>query len=223
MKTNFSIETIKFLFELRFNNNREWFQKNKERYLKYVLLPFKELVKDLGQKMLKIDSQFEIAPEVDKTISRIYRDTRFSKDKSPYRANVWISFKRKCPNWKETPTYFFEIYPEYYHFGMGFFYFPVYIREKLRNKILENPDRFKKLISFYQKGNPYTIEGEILRRTKDKNISKELKVWYERKELYLYCKRDIDDVVFSDKIVDFLYEKFLLLAPLYKFLWGAIS
>lgn len=100
--TGFTEETIKFLFEIGYNNNREWYETHKPDYKKYVLKPFQELVSDLGVKMTCIDPEI-----VDKTISRIYRDTRFSKDKTPYRNNVWISFKKSVENWKRNPHLFF--------------------------------------------------------------------------------------------------------------------
>ncbi len=218
----FTGETIKFLFEIGYNNNKEWFQSHKSEYKNHVLKPFQELVADLGVMMQKIDPEFEIRPAVDKTISRIYRDIRFSKDKTPYRNNVWISFKKSVEDWKETPVYFFEIYPDYYHFGMGFFYYPAFLREKLGERILKDPLEFKKAVSFYKKGNPYEIAGETFKRVKDKNVPEELRQWYERKGFYLYCHKDIDDLIFSSALTDFLYKNFLLIKPLYEYLWKVI-
>ncbi len=218
----FQEETIKFFFEIGFNNNRLWFEDHKSDYKKYVLEPFKELVSDLGQKMLNIDSGFEITPAVDKTISRIYRDVRFSRDKSPYRNNIWISFKRRVENWKETPVYFFEIYPEYYHFGMGFFFYPPHTRELLRERILGDAEGFKKTVSFYRKGKPYEIAGSKFKRVKDADIPEDLRDWYERRDMYLYCRRKMDDLIFKPGLTDFLYKNFLLVKPFYDYLWETI-
>ena len=78
---NFSKETSSFLQELTDNNNKEWFQDNKERYTSFVIDPFKQLVISLSEFMLNIDPEFVVEPKVDKTISRINKDIRFSKDK----------------------------------------------------------------------------------------------------------------------------------------------
>ena len=59
--------------------------------------------------MLEIDNLFEIEPKVGKAISRIYRDIRFSKDKTPYRTNAWIAIKRSSKEWKEAPAYYFDL------------------------------------------------------------------------------------------------------------------
>ena len=77
----FSPKTLKFLKGLEVNNNKTWFQKHRADYEEYVLQPLRDLVTYLGDFMLVIDPCFEITPAVNKTISRIYRDTRFSKDK----------------------------------------------------------------------------------------------------------------------------------------------
>ena len=223
--TGFTEKTIKFLFEIGYNNSREWYEEHKPDYKKDVLRPFQDLVADLGEKMKNIDPEFELRPAVDKTISRIYRDTRFSKDKTPYRNNVWISFKKAVPDWKETPVYFFEIFPEYYHFGMGFFNYPSNLKEKLRESILENPATFKKAVSFYGKKSTaaqFEIAGETFKRVKDKDVPEDLRKWYERKGFYLYCRRDLDDLVFGPGLVDFLYKNFLTIKPLYVYLWEVI-
>ncbi len=219
----FTKETIKFLFEIGYNNNREWYESHKSDYRNFVLKPFQELVTDLGTMMLAIDTEFEVTPAVDKTISRIYRDVRFSKDKTPYRNNVWISFKKSVEKWKETPVFFFEIYPEYYHYGMGFFYYPSVLKEKLRKKILADNAGFKKAVSFYREGDPYIISGETFKRVKDKDVPEFLRRWYERKGFYLYNRKELDDLIFGPALVDFLYKNFLKVKPLYDYLWDVIK
>ncbi len=219
----FPEKAFQFLFELGVNNDREWFQRHKEDYKQAVLKPFQDLVIDLGAKMLKIDPEFQITPSVDKTISRIYRDTRFSKDKTPYRNNVWITFKKNIKDWKEIPAFFFEIYPDYYHFGMGFFVFSLETREKLKKCILKNPKEFEKAIEFIYKNEFYHIGGEKFKRAKNSLLPDHLKEWVDRKSLYLYCRKDIDDTLFSGKLVDFIYDNFLLTKPLYDYLWKVIK
>jgi uncharacterized protein (DUF2461 family) len=91
----FSPKTLKFLRGLKANNSKAWFQAHRADYEEYALQPLRYLVTDLGDFMLDIDPYFEITPSVNKTISRIYRDTRFSKDKSPFRSTVWFTFKNQ--------------------------------------------------------------------------------------------------------------------------------
>ena len=75
-------EAIVFLKNLRNNNNKQWFEAHRGGYEEFLLLPTRELVTALGNFMLTIDPNFEIRPVINKTISKIYRDTRFSKNKT---------------------------------------------------------------------------------------------------------------------------------------------
>lgn len=218
----FTKDTIRFLFELGYHNNREWFQDHKKQYQDHVLKPFQDLVRDLGEKMLAIDPEFEITPAVDKTISRIYRDTRFSKDKTPYRNNVWISFKRKSVDWKEKPVYFFELYPDYYHFGMGFFIYTPAVRERLRKQVLSDGETFLSMVSKIGKKSGIALAGDKFKRVKDKEAPPELREWYERKDLYLYNRKELNDVLFSGRIVNSLFKDFLEMKPLYDYLWNVV-
>ncbi len=58
----------------------------------------------------------KVSPQINRTISRIYRDTRFSKDKSPYKTTMWVTFKRPVKEWQNAPAYFFEITLESYRY-----------------------------------------------------------------------------------------------------------
>lgn len=80
-----SKETLDFLVENRLQNSRDWFHDHKKVYQEVVLAPLIELVEKLTPVMWEIDPLFITTPKVCKTISRIYRDTRYTKDKSLYR------------------------------------------------------------------------------------------------------------------------------------------
>lgn len=88
----FSPATLNFLRNLKANNNKLWFENNRQDYQTLLMKPLRNLVIDIGPFMLSIDPYFEVLPAINKTISRIYRDTRFSKDKTPYKTSMWINF-----------------------------------------------------------------------------------------------------------------------------------
>src|SRR5512136_3090273 len=90
----FSRKTFTFLRDIGRHNDKAWFETHRPVYEEHVLTPLRGLVNDLADFMLGIDLSFEVSPAVGKTISRIYRDTRFSQNKSPFRDHVWIAFKR---------------------------------------------------------------------------------------------------------------------------------
>ena len=169
--------------------------------------------------MLDIDMRFEITPAVNKTISRIYRDTRFSKDKSPFRSTVWITFKNRKKDWTTRVCgYFFELSIDSYRYGMGFYDAAPAIMNKFRQLIDENPKEFLKAISFFDKQKTFILEGEKYKRIIDKNKPEKIQYWYQRKNMYLVCNRKIDDTLFSSKLVDDLKYGFGLISPFYNFL-----
>ena len=215
----FSLRTFDFLRDIQFNNNKTWFEDNRQVYQEDVLKPLKELVIDLWPVMISIDPKFEVNPATNKAISRIYRDTRFSKDKSPYKNNMWITFKRQSKDWKEAPCFFFEMFPDSYRYGMGFYSASKETMDKLREAIDSKQKEFLKIISPLFEQKAFEVEGEKYKRILDTTKSKELIDWYQRKNLYMVCNKKIDDRLFSRDLINDLVSGFQFLAPIYDYLW----
>ncbi len=219
----FSPKTLRFLRGLKANNNKNWFEAHRADYEQYVLGPLRDLVTDLGDCMLDIDPRFEITPAVNKTISRIYRDTRFSRDKSPFRSTVWIAFKNQKKDWTtQVCGYFFELSVNAYRYGMGFYDAAPAIMSRFREQIDENPKEFLKAISFFSKQQDFVLEGEKYKKILDKSKPEMIHDWYQRKNMYLVCNRRIDDKLFSSDLVDDLKYGFGLIAPFYHYLQRTI-
>ncbi len=214
----FSKETIVFLNQLVVNNNKKWLEKHKVDYENFVLQPLKNVVLSLRDSMLNIDPFFETRPMIDKTISRIYRDTRFSKDKSPLKTSFWITFKRPKKEWKDAPAYFFEISPEMYRYGMGFYSARPQTMASFRKLVDEKIADFEKTITFYEKQKTFILGGEKYKRMLNDTLPKYIQEWYQRKNLYLVCTREIDDLLFSSKLFYKLKVDFNMLSDLYRFL-----
>jgi len=216
----FSPETLAFLRNLEANNNKVWFEAHRQDYQAYLLQPLQDLVVELGGFMLTIDPYFETTPAINKTISRIHRDTRFSRDKSPYRSTMWITFKRPRKAWKDAPAYFFEISPDSYRYGMGFYSASKGTMDRFRERIDKEPQEFLEVVSFYSKQQVFVVEGDEYKRILDESKPEEIQEWYQRRNLYLVCNRKSDDRLFSSGLVDDLIWGFGLVAPLYHYLWG---
>jgi uncharacterized protein (TIGR02453 family) len=88
----FPPETMRFFRGLARNNNREWFQPRKELFEEKVKQPMRDLVEALNDGMKSFAPEYATDPA--KAIYRIYRDTRFSKDKTPYKDHIGASFFR---------------------------------------------------------------------------------------------------------------------------------
>jgi len=136
---------LEFLRKLKKNNNRPWFQARREQYEELVRFPMQCLIAGLAQRMADVAPEFEFHPK--KSIFRIYRDTRFSRNKAPYKTNIAASFElrgRKSPT--ETPGLYLGIEPGEIYVGGGL-YMPTGPQLKLiRNAIATQPEEFLAVI-----------------------------------------------------------------------------
>ncbi len=210
--------TITFLLNLEKNNNRSWFNKHRQEYEEYLLLPLKQLVAALSRTMLEIDTLIDTTPMINRTISKIYRDIRFSKDKSPFKRNMWIVFKRPIKDWKNAPAYFFELSSDTYRYGMGYYSATRDVMDRYRCKIEENSSSFLSMVMELKNLNKFDICGDKYKRPIKKEIPSELSDLYSRKNLYLEIRNDIDSTLFSSSLIDKLRSNYLKLQPLYHFL-----
>jgi uncharacterized protein (TIGR02453 family) len=218
MFDGFSHRTIEFLEDLERNNNKAWFERYRPDYQEHLLHPFQLLVAELSAPMLEIDPQFETRPAIDKTLSRIYRDIRFSNDKSPFRPRMWLAFKRPSRDWKAAPSYFFELAPERYRYGMGFYGATTATMARLRELIDEDAVEWRQALARYQGQDVFHIEGESYKRVRDPDKPDHLQEWYQRKNIFLVRNRDIGDRLFHRDLMTDLESGFQLLASLYHFL-----
>lgn len=218
--TGFSPETFIFLKGLQTHNNKAWFEKHRQDYEQYLLNPMRCLVMELGEFMLTIDGGFETTPAVNKTISRIYRDTRFSKDKSLLRANMWITFKQAVKDWQGKPAYFFELFPDGYRYGLGYYSATPATMTKLRDKIDEGSEDFKTVFAQFQEQDVFTLAGNKYKRVFNPDHPPEIQEWYQRKNLYVVSNHPIEETLFSVDLLDELIISFQSISPLYHFLKG---
>ena len=140
------METIlKFLKALGKNNNREWFEKNKGKYLE-AKNQFDLFVSELLKELTAIDSSL-IGLDQKKLTFRIYRDVRFSKDKSPYKKNFGAAFSGNGKGLGR-PGYYLHIEPGNKSFVAGGLFMPETEKlSKVRQEIDYNGDRLEKIIS----------------------------------------------------------------------------
>lgn len=147
MFDGFPKDTLKFLRQLKKNNNREWFNEQKPRYEKSVLFPAMDLVNAMAGPIEKISPCFTaVAKRSGGSIMRIYRDVRFSKNKSPYKTNVGIHFRHMQGKDVHAPGFYFHISPEEIFFGAGIWCPPNPELNKIRSLIDDDQERWKKTI-----------------------------------------------------------------------------
>ncbi|MCX8584177.1 DUF2461 domain-containing protein [Gilliamella sp. B3023] len=212
--TGFTQAGLNFLQDAWINNSKAWFDEHRAIYDNDLVKPFRLLVEQLTPAMLKIDEWFETRPAIGKTISRIHRDTRFSKDKSLYRSRLWLTFKRPNRDWKEAPAYFFEISPDCYRYGLGYYCASKQTMDIFREEILNDTEKFLKVIRCVKK--PFELVGESYKRPliKDEKIS----TWYNRKNLAVMVTNNHIEDVLDGNLADKLAKGFKQLLPLYDYL-----
>jgi uncharacterized protein (TIGR02453 family) len=216
----FSPKILRFFHNLERNNNRDWFLEHRDDYDVHVAEPVKRLVLELVPMVQELDSQIVTEPR--RIISRIHRDTRFSNDKTPYRPRVWIAFKRNVESWMLTPAYFFQVQEKDYWFGMGMYADQPATMQRFRRMIDSDPERFLQVIEPIRKNKSLKLEPNRYKRLFPCSHSKAIDAWYQNKSIAVYATREPDKTLFSSKLPDFLMERFVLLKPLYDFLWKAV-
>jgi len=91
-KPIFTPEIFRFFAELKKHNKKAWMDANRERYRETVSKPFRRLLEELSPALLKLNRDFDVAARNGTNFSRINRDIRFAKDKTPYRAQMYVKF-----------------------------------------------------------------------------------------------------------------------------------
>jgi uncharacterized protein (TIGR02453 family) len=137
-------DTLKFLKELKENNNRQWFTRNKD-YYQESMNDFTSLVERVMIRIAKFDeSVLELDPK--KCLFRIYRDTRFSKDKRPYKTNFGAHINMGGKN-SEKAGYYIHVEPGECFLGGGLYHPSSKRLNEVRKKISTEGALFKKIIS----------------------------------------------------------------------------
>ena len=211
----FSKDYNKFFIDLEKNNNKEWFTDNKKRYLSSVREPMIALVKDLITAMQKYDK--EINPVAAKCLSRINRDIRFSKDKTPYNTHMFAHIGKGT---KEEPIPGIAFRFSAYDAGiMTGYYKPS--KEKIldiRTKISKDLKTFQKL----KKNKKFVstfgeIQGEALKR-----IPKEFQDTFEKEPLvankqFYYVTHKKKNFAQSPKLLEEILEAWKIARPINDF------
>lgn len=223
MFTGFTDDTIRFFLDLRFHNEASFFHANKSRYQEHVVAPFYALIEDLAPLMLQIDPTIEIRPQ--KCLARIHRDTRFSRDKSPYRDHLWFLFRRAAEPKDGAVIYWFEFGPDSVGWGLGTWGENRNAMDILRRKIVANPEKIKAIVdSCDLPGHHIAISGSTFKRLAvPDNVPASLHPLYLGRELYIPKVYPEMKWAFQPTLVRRIRKDFKALTPLYHLLRGTID
>jgi len=212
MFEGFSQQTIDFMWSLRFNNEKTWFEANKDDFIRY----FREPMKTLGREVFeRIDSDFDKYGFIHK-VSRIYKDARRVKGGEPYRTNLWFSIEKPSEEWTSTPVFWFELAPENWSYGLGYYSALPKTMAKLRARIDKNPKKFEKLVAPLSKQDEFVLDGPEYSRKKEAPTPA-TEMWYNRKTFALIHEEPIGEELFSRELVDRLIKGYTFLMPFYDY------
>ncbi len=220
----FSPELFGFLAELSVNNERDWFQANKQRYEDHVREPARAFVRAVGPRLQKLSGHFVASDkQVGGSLMRIFRDVRFSKDKSPYKTNVGIQFRHARGKDVHAPGYYLHLDLNECFIGVGMWHPDSPSLKAIRERIVAEPDLWRTVTGDSKLTEHFRHAGDSLSRAprgfdKDHPLVDDLK----RKDHILVCDVDPDDVLGPDA-VDFVMDRFARCNDFMRFLAGAID
>ena len=141
----FTPELYRFLGELSAHNERLWFNANKERYLRDVRDPMSQFIVMIQEPMRKVSKHIRVDPRtVGGSMFRIYRDTRFSKDKTPYKTHAACSFRHSGGDDVHSVGYYMHVGPEENFVGGGVWRPPTATARLIRARIAAYPDPWRR-------------------------------------------------------------------------------
>ena len=135
---------LQFLYELSQNNNREWYNQNKKRFESTVKKPFEAFVNALIERIKTFEPDYH--PTAKDCIFRIYRDTRFSTDKTPYKTHMSAVFTSQGRKTMHEPGYYFQVSFGSLSIGGGAYFLEKEPLAAVRRAIVKHPRAFRKMI-----------------------------------------------------------------------------
>jgi len=164
----FTPAVFAFLRELEENNNKQWWEENKDRYIRVIREPAKAFIADFEPRLHNLSDHFLADTRTNGgSLMRPYRDMRFGKDKVPYKTNVGIQFRHEMGKDVHAPGFYLHIEPGDCFAGVGMWHPEPKVARAIREAIYDDPDRWKKATKYKSYSNVWNLdagEGEKLKR-----------------------------------------------------------
>ncbi len=134
----FTAETFAFLTALAENNRREWFEAHRQDYEEFVRMPALQLISDMGGELPAISRHFTAQPrKAGGSLMRVHRDTRFSREKTPYKTNIGIQFRHERGKDIHAPGFYLHIAPDECFLGIGLWHPDAQALGRIREALAE--------------------------------------------------------------------------------------
>lgn len=220
-KNDFPQNAVSFLKKLSKNNSREWFEQNRDLYNSDFLEPAINFVVEMGENLFTIAPNINVVPKIDKSIFRIHRDVRFSKNKEPYKTNMGLYFWEGPGKKMEGSGYYFHLEPKGFGAGAGMYMFSKEHMKKFRD-VIANSDKGKELDDIVKKitrGGKYEVGGKKFKKTpRGYDPNSKYAEYFLYEGIYSwYDGKDFSEIK-SGKVVDVIFKKFKEMSALQNWL-----
>ena len=154
-----------YLRDLERNNDRDWFEANRSRYEKHLLHPSQAFISEFAPRLRRISPHFKADPRPGKgTLFRIYRDVRFSKDKSPYKTWIGMQFRHESARDAHAPGFYLHLQPGHVMAGAGIWHPDTKTTNRIRDAIVDNAAGWKRASRGKRFAERFQMGGDSLKR-----------------------------------------------------------
>jgi len=214
MFNGFTDETVDFMWGIRFNNEKTWFEANKETYLNHLQRPMRDLC---GEMYEFIQEKLPDYTLIGKT-SRIYRDARRLFGRGPYKDHLWFSIARPVEEaWTDRPSFWFELTPEGWSYGMGYWVSKPVTMAKLRARIDRDPAPMEELTRALNAQQEFSLDTTDYKKLRSPAPSELLEPWYRAKYFSIGHEDKLTEELFSREIVERLKTGYEFLLPYFAY------
>ncbi len=219
--SGFPVECIDFFIALSSNNNKTWFDAHRGDYETFVMEPARRFVVAMGNRLKELVPGIHADPRTNRSIFRIYRDTRFSKDKTPYKTHLGIFFWEGEGPKMECPGFYFHFDSENLILGEGLYMFPKPLLERYRERVVHpvHGTELRDALKDIQKKEGLSIGGKGYKR-----VPRGYDPSHPNAELLLYNGLHVGETVplpdelFSSRLIDYCMVRFRDLLPIHRWL-----
>lgn len=221
----FTPAVFSFLRELEANNEKRWWETNKDRYIETIREPALDFIADFGERLAEISPHFTADTRTNGgSLMRPYRDIRFSKDKTPYKTNVGIQFRHEMGRDVHAPGFYVHLEPAQNFTGAGMWHPEAKVARTIRQAINDDPKRWAEIAHSNRFGSAWSLGDHDDDRLK--RVPRELDADHPhsddlRLKSFIAGSRLTQKTVTSSGFADELFALFERAAPFTAFLCDA--